>query len=86
MTYDPNVPNPPPRGDSGGSNTLYFIVGGLVVLAGLFVFLFTNDYVGDGVDDVDVNVEAPAAIEPATPPPAEPAQPAPATGGTTTNQ
>ena len=80
MTYDPNIPNPPPR-EGGGHNTLYFIVGGLVVLAGVFVFLFTNDYIGSGARDVDVNV-APTA-EPAAPPPAEPT---PAPEGTTTTQ
>ena len=85
MSYEPNVPTPP-RGDGGGNNTLYFIVGGLVVLAGVFVFLYTNDYIGGGAHDVDVNVQAPAATEPAAPPPAQPAHPAPATGGTTTTQ
>jgi len=83
MSYDPNVPNPP-RGDGGGNNTLYFLVGGLVVLAGVFVFLYTNDYIGG--HDTNVNIEAPAT----TTAPAEPAQPAPApqpsTGGTTTTQ
>jgi|RhiMethySRZTD1v2_1073278.scaffolds.fasta_scaffold00621_12 hypothetical protein len=89
MSYEPNVPTPP-RGDGGGNNTLYFIVGGLVVLAGVFVFLYTNDYVGGGSNDIDVNVQPPAATEPATPPAAAPAQPAPApegnTGGTTNTQ
>ena len=77
MSYEPNVP----RGDGGGNNTLYFIVGGLVVLAGVFVFLYTNDYIGG--HDTTVNVEAPATTAPA-----EPAQPAPqpSTGGTTTTQ
>jgi hypothetical protein len=84
MTYDPKTQNPPPRDSGGGHNALYFIVGGLVVLAGVFVFLFTNEYIGSGARDGDVNV-APAA-EPVAPPPAEPAQPAPATGGTTTTQ
>jgi hypothetical protein len=84
MSYDPNVS--PPRGD-GGNRTLYFIVGGLVVLAGVFVFVFTNNDFGGRAPDTEVNVGAPAA-EPAAPPPAaEPAQPAPAPqGGTTTTQ
>ena len=83
MTYNPNDPNVP-RGDGGGSNnTLYFLVGGLVVLAGVFVFLYTNDYIPHG----DVNGTPAAQTEPA-----QPVQPAPApanqpaTGGTTTTQ
>lgn len=72
MSFEPNAS----RGDGGSNNTLYFLVGGLVVLAGVFFFLYTNGYVG-GAHDVNVNVEAPAA-EPAAP------APAPATGGTTT--
>lgn len=61
--------------DQGGSNnTLYFIVGGLVVLAGVFAFLYANDYIGNGPTDVNVSVEQPAA----------PAAPAPAGGTTTT--
>jgi hypothetical protein len=82
MSYDPNVPNPP-RGDGGGSNTLYFLVGGLVVLAGVFVFLYTNDYIGP--HDVNVNVQAPAT-EAAPAQPAPVPAPAPATGGTTNTQ
>jgi hypothetical protein len=66
--------------DRGSSNnTLYFIVGGLVVLAGVFAFLYANDYVGGGGSDVNVSVEQPAA-------PAAPEAPAPATGGTTATQ
>jgi len=85
MSYEPNVPTPP-RGDGGSSNTLFFIVGGLVVIAGLFIFLFTNDYIGGGARDVDVNVEAPAATAPATPAPAPAPAPEGTTGGTTTTQ
>ena len=65
---------------SGGNNALYFIIGGLVVIAGIFIFLYTNGYFG-GAGDVNVNVEAPSAApapdEPAAPAPAAPA-PAPA--------
>jgi hypothetical protein len=86
MTIDPHIPTPPPRGDGGGSNNaLYFLVGGLVVLAGVFVFLYTNDYIPHG----DVNGAAPAAqTEPAQPAQPAPPPPAnqPATGGTTTTQ
>jgi hypothetical protein len=62
----------------GNNNTLFFIVGGLVVIAGVFVYLFTNGDLGGAPDDVNVTVEQPAA--PAEPAPAEPA---PATNGTT---
>lgn len=64
--------------DSGNSNNaLYFIVGGLVVIAGIFLFLYTNGSIGGGASDVNVNVEAPAADAPAADAPA-PATPAPA--------
>lgn len=63
--------------DSGNSNNaLYFIVGGLVVIAGIFLFLYTNGHIG-GANDVNVTVEAPASDTPATETPA-PAAPAPA--------
>lgn len=62
---------------SGNNNALYFIVGGLVVIAGIFLFLYTNGHIG-GANDVNVNVTPPAATEaPAAPAPAEPAAPAP---------
>ena len=81
MSYEPNVPkSPPPR--EGGNRALYFIVGGLVVLAAVFVFIFTNnDNAGTGTTDAN----APAATDPATPPPAPAPAPAPEgnTGGTT---
>jgi hypothetical protein len=100
MTYDPNVPNPPPR--DRGNRTLYFIVGGLVVLAVIFVFIFVNN---DTADDMQNTADPaattepatppagtdPATTEPVTPPPAPEAEPAPApapegnTGGTNTN-
>ncbi|HEV8390177.1 MAG TPA: hypothetical protein VGQ35_10055 [Dongiaceae bacterium] len=83
MSYDPNIPNAP-RG--GGSSALYFIVGGLVVLAGVFVFLYTNDYIGGGSHDVDVNIQAPASNEPAAPAPAPAPAPEGNTGGTTNSQ
>jgi hypothetical protein len=61
--------------DSGNSNNaLYFIVGGLVVIAGIFLFLYTNGNIG-GANDVNINVDAPAATD--APAPAAPA-PAPA--------
>lgn len=59
------------RSSGTSNNTLYFIVGGLVVIAGIFLFLYTNGYVG-GTKDVNVNIEAPAAA-PAAPAPAAPA-------------
>ena len=52
-----------------------------MVLAAVFVFIFTNNDVGTGMQDT----AAPAATEPATPPPAPAPAPAPE-GGTTTNQ
>jgi hypothetical protein len=62
------------QGNPGGNNnTLFFIVGGLVVIAGVFVYLFTNGDIGGAPDDVNVTVEQPAA----------PTEPAPATNGTT---
>ena len=86
MSYDPNVPNPPPRDTGGSNNTLYFIVGGLVVLAGIFVFIYTNNDVG--VTATDMSTQAPAVqqapAEPAAPAPAP--APAPSTGGTTNTQ
>jgi hypothetical protein len=89
MTYDPNVPpNPPPmppRGN-GANRALYFIVGGLVVLAAVFVFIFTNGDAGDGALDAGVTETPPAATEPATPAPEPAPAPAPAPEGGTTNQ
>jgi hypothetical protein len=61
---------------SGNNNALYFIVGGLVVIAGIFLFLYSNGHIGGGASDVNVNVEAPAATD--TPAPAAPAPAAPA--------
>ena len=85
MTYNPNVPpNPPapPSGDGGGGNkALYFIVGGLVVLAAVFVFMFTNGDLGDRAQDAGATTP-PAATEPVAPAPA----PEGNTGGATTNQ
>ena len=83
MSYDPNVPKAPPPSGDDGNRALYF-VGGLVVLAAVFVFIFTNNDGGTGTQDT----AAPAATEPATPPPAPAPAPAPEgnTGGTTTNQ
>ena len=83
MGIDPNIPTPPPRGDGGGSNNaLYFLVGGLVVLAGVFVFLYTNDYIS--VRKSDLNMQAPTVQQaPAQP---EPAPANPPAGGATTTQ
>lgn len=54
--------------DSGNSNNaLYFIVGGLVVIAGIFLFLYTNGNIG-GTNDVNINVDAPAPAAPAPAP------------------
>ena len=87
MTYNPNVPpNPPapPSGDGGGGNkALYFIVGGLVVLAAVFVFMFTNGDLGDRAQDAGATTP-PAATEPVTPAPAP--VPEGNTDGATTNQ
>jgi len=58
------------------NNALYFVVGGLVVIAGIFLFLYANGHIG-GANDVSVNVTPPAATAPATDAPA-PAAPAPA--------
>ena len=63
------------RSSGNSNNPLYFIVGGLVVIAGIFLFLYTNGHIG-GADDVNINVEAPAATD--TPAPAAPAPAAPA--------
>jgi hypothetical protein len=63
------------RGSGNSNNALYFVVGGLVVIAGIFLFLYTNGHIG-GANDVNVNVEAPAATD--TPAPAAPAPAAPA--------
>ncbi len=84
MSYDPNVPKAPlPPVREGGNRAIYFIVGGLVVLAAVFVFIFTTN-------DSSVDTTAPAATttEPVTPAPAPAPAPAPegSTGGTTTNQ
>lgn len=68
------------RGNS--NNALYFIVGGLVVLAGIFAFLYANGYVG-GARDVNVTVEQPAVSAPAAPA-AE--TPAPATAAPATTE
>ena len=58
---------------TGNNNPLYFIVGGLVVLAGIGIFLYTNGYVGRGSSDVNVTVEQPTTGEPG--PAATPAAP-----------
>lgn len=85
MNMDPNISTPPPRG-GGGNNVLYFLVGGLVVLAGVFIFLYTNDYVGgESGGPAPANQTAPAQTAPAPTAPAAPAD-QPATGGTTTTQ
>lgn len=63
------------RGSGNSNNALYFIVGGLVVIAGVLLFLYTNGHIG-GANDINVNVEAPAGNAPAatdTPAPAAPA-------------
>jgi hypothetical protein len=83
MSYDPNVPKAPPPNGEGGTRALYFIVGGLVVLAAVFVLIFTTNDAGTGTTDAT----APAVTtEPATPAPAPAPAPADGTGGTTTNQ
>lgn len=89
MTDNPNVPpNPPtpPRAGDGGSRALYFIVGGLVVLAAVFVFVYLNNDLGGDAQDAGMNAPAPAATEPATPAPAPAPAPEGDIGGTTTNQ
>jgi hypothetical protein len=84
MSYDPNLPKSPPPSGDGGNRALYFIVGGLVVLAAVFVFIFTNNDNGGG-SATDANAPA-ATTEPAAPAPAPAPAPADNTGGTTTNQ
>lgn len=92
MTYEPNVPNPPtpPRGDGGGHRALYFIVGGLVVLAAVFIFIFTRSDAGNQAQDADLSTTPPAATEPAAPAPEQAPATAPdsnsGNGGTTTTQ
>ncbi|HEY1386696.1 MAG TPA: hypothetical protein VGF43_23940 [Dongiaceae bacterium] len=86
MTIDPNIPSPPPRGDGGGSNMLYFLVGGLVVLAGIFVFLYTNDYIPHGDTDGAAPATQTEPAQPVQPAPAPAAPAAPATGGGSTTQ
>jgi hypothetical protein len=85
MTYNPNVPPNPPSSNGGGNKALYFIVGGLVVLAAVFVFMFTNGDLGDRAQDAGTTTP-PAATEPATPTPAPAPAPEGNTGGATTNQ
>ena len=83
MSYDPNVPKAPLPTERGNNRALYFIVGGLVVLAAVFVFIFTNNDVGTDVQDT---ADPAVTTEPVTPAP-EPAPapaPAPAPEGTTT--
>lgn len=64
------------RGSGNSNNALYFIVGGLVVIAGIFLFLYANGHLGGG--DGSANVSPPAATAPAPEAPAAPAPPAPA--------
>ncbi len=74
---------------TGSNNPLYFIVGGLVVLAGIGIFLYTNGYVGHGSSDINVTVEQPTTSEPgpaATPAAPTGEAPAAAPAGSTTNQ
>jgi hypothetical protein len=67
--------------DTGGSNFLAFLIGGLVIAVGLLAFLF---YDGGNTRDVTTTsstiprVEAPAAPSVTTPRPASPAPSAPA--------
>jgi hypothetical protein len=63
------------RGSGNSNNALYFIVGGLVVIAGIFLFLYANGHLGG---DGNANVTPPAATAPAPEAPAAPATPAPA--------
>lgn len=56
--------------DSGGNNTLYFIVGGLVVFA-IVAFLFFGGYIGGdgpGTSDTNITIETPRTAPPATTP------------------
>ncbi len=62
------------RSSGNNNNALYFIVGGLVVIAGIFLFLYINGHIG-GASDVNVNVTPPAATAPAGEEPAAPAAP-----------
>ncbi len=64
------------RSSGNSNNALYFIVGGLVVIAGIFLFLYINGHIG-GANDVNVNVTPPAATAPASEEPAAPAPAAP---------
>lgn len=78
---------PPPARPSGGLNAIWFILGGLVVLAILyFAFFSAGPAETPTASGNNVTVEtpaatpaAPAAPEATTPPAAEPAPAAPAT-------
>ena len=84
---------PPPR-ESGGLSAIWFILGGLVVLAVLYFAFFAGGPAQTPTTGNSVTVETPAATpatpapapEAATPPAADtaPAAPAPATPAPTT--
>jgi hypothetical protein len=46
--------------ERGSNNTLYFIVGGLVVLVAVLAYLFLGGGIGDMGGDTNVTIEAPA--------------------------
>ena len=48
---------------SGSNNALYFIVGGLVVVAGIFGYLYLGHH-GSAPGKLDVTITAPAAPKP----------------------
>jgi hypothetical protein len=49
---------------SGGNNALFFIVGGLVVLVGIFAYVFFGGHAPSSTGKVDVTITAPAAPKP----------------------
>lgn len=44
----------------GSNNILYFIVGGLVVVAGIVGFMYFNDGLPGMGDNTEINIEVPA--------------------------
>lgn len=55
---DPRVPPEAPAG-RGGQNTLFFIVGGLVVLVGVIAWVIFGGGMPGG-DQTDITIEAPS--------------------------
>ena len=56
---DPRLPPEAPAG-RGGQNTLFFIVGGLIVLVGIIAYVMFGDGMSGGGDQTDITIEAPS--------------------------